>query len=168
IESRVPRTEGALRLTAHRFDLDDQEMKMKARFLFTGALLFLATAAHPQADGRFFEAADANGDGVVTRDEYRAARARAFARLDRNGDGYLDDRDSARRRSIGRRAGDRVDGLRAELDTNRDGRISEREFVGGALPGFDRLDADGNGELDAEEIAAAQDRAMSAKRGYRP
>src|SRR5690606_39057876 len=142
-----------------------KEMNMKARCFVTGALLLLATAAHAQADGRFFDAADANGDGVVTRDEYRAARAHAFARLDRNGDGYLDERDSARRRSVGRRAGDRVDALRAELDANRDGRISEREFVGGALPGFDRLDTDGNGELDADEIAAVQQRARSARRG---
>src|SRR5690606_42014563 len=82
-----------------------KEMNMKARFFVTGALLLLATAAHAQADGRFFDAADANGDGVVTRDEYRAARARAIARLDRNGDGYLDERGSARRPSVDRPPG---------------------------------------------------------------
>src|SRR5690606_41617740 len=102
-----------------------KEMNMKARFFVTGALLLLATAAHAQADGRFFDAADANGDGVVTRDEYRAARAHAFARLDRNGAGHLDERDSAPRRSVGRRGRDRAGALGAGLAANRAGRHSE-------------------------------------------
>jgi len=137
---------------------------MHARFFLTGAVLLFSAAAHPQADGRLFDAADTNRDGAVTRDEYRAARAHAFARLDRNGDGYLDHRDSAGRRPAGRRAGERIGELREELDANRDGRISKHEFVNGALPGFDRLDTDGNGELDADEIATAQQRARSARR----
>jgi len=39
---------------------------------------------------RFVKKMDANGDGVVTQDEFVAAAKARFARLDKNADGYLD------------------------------------------------------------------------------
>ena len=39
---------------------------------------------------RFVKRMDANGDGVVTQDEFVAAAKARFARLDKNSDGYLD------------------------------------------------------------------------------
>jgi len=39
---------------------------------------------------RFVKKMDANGDGVVTQDEFVAAAKARFARLDKNSDGYLD------------------------------------------------------------------------------
>jgi len=36
---------------------------------------------------KIFDSADANGDGVITREEFQAARERAFSKLDNNGDG---------------------------------------------------------------------------------
>jgi len=44
----------------------------------------------------FFEQADADGDGTVTREEMQAA---AFARMDENDDGYLSEEEIAEARS---------------------------------------------------------------------
>ena len=127
------------------------------------AALFAASPAHAQTGEnatRGFEGADANRDGVVTRDEYRAARARAFDRIDRNGDGWLDDRDLPKRRMARRRAGERIEPMLARLDGNRDGRVDKAEFVG-AMAAFDRLDTDGDGELSREEMDAAREEAAA-------
>lgn len=42
-----------------------------------------------------------------------------------------------------------------KMDRNRDGDVSAREFLG-PLPAFEKLDADGNGVLDAKEATAAK------------
>jgi len=138
--------------------------------ILLGAVLLLGTmSAHSQsAEGgaRGFEAADANQDGVVTREEYRAAREKAFSRIDRNGDGYLDDKDLPQRRMARRKAGERLKQLRTQFDTNRDGRVDKAEFISGPMPAFDRADTDGNGELSAQEMQAAR-QAVQQRAGRR-
>lgn len=113
--------------------------------------------------GRLFEAADENKDGIVTREEFRASRAKSFSRLDRNNDGYIDDKDLPKRRRARTEMASRMAELRNQFDANRDGRISEAEFASGPTLMFDRADADGNGQLDASEIAAAKE-AVEARR----
>ena len=39
--------------------------------------------------GKMFEKADANGDGVVSKEEFMAAQEKMFAKLDSDGDGSL-------------------------------------------------------------------------------
>jgi hypothetical protein len=65
----------------------------------TAALLLFAScvALSQSRDGGAIEQADANKDGKVTRQEYIDARAAQFARMDRNGDGVVDDADSRER-----------------------------------------------------------------------
>ncbi len=121
--------------------------------------VIVALPAYSQTGARMeqsFEEADANNDGVVSREEYRNARAKKFSRLDRNGDGYFDESDIPKRR-MGRKAGgERIDQLRDQFDTNRDQRVSESEFANGPTLAFDRADKDGNGLLTAQEIEAAK------------
>ncbi len=45
---------------------------------------------------RILSRLDANGDGVIDKDEYLNARMRMFDRADRNGDGRIDRREAAR------------------------------------------------------------------------
>jgi hypothetical protein len=107
-------------------------------------------------DGGVMEQADANKDGKVTRQEYTDARAAQFARMDRNGDGVVDDADS-RERADQSAVGKRVAGaMRGRIDANGDGKISKDEFVSAPTMLFDRFDADKNGELDAKELEAAR------------
>jgi Ca2+-binding EF-hand superfamily protein len=103
-----------------------------------------------------FEEADANNDGVVSREEYRKARAQKFSRLDRNGDGYFDQSDIPKRRMGRKGGGERIEQLRDQFDSNNDQRISESEFANGPTLAFDRADKDGNGLLTAQEIEAAK------------
>jgi hypothetical protein len=105
---------------------------------------------------RIFDSADTNGDGVITREEFHAARDQLFGRLDRNGDGYIDRNDLSGRRAGRQKAQERLADLVAQLDVDADGRVSKAEFVNGPTPLFDRADTDRNGELSQDEVRAAK------------
>jgi EF hand len=114
----------------------------------------LLLAAPGFAEGRrgdLLANADANQDGVVTKQEFLDASAAQFGRFDRNADGYIDDTD------IPERMRARRDGtMRKELDKDGDGKVSKDEFVSGPTTIFDRVDADHNGSLDKQELEATQ------------
>ncbi|HEX8668420.1 MAG TPA: calcium-binding protein [Allosphingosinicella sp.] len=140
-----------------------------------------------------FTRLDANGDGFVTRTEIEArAQARGdrqarkgerrgdrFARLDANRDGSVsrgefDARAGARKgqRGEGRR-GHRGGGMFArlglqhfaEIDANRDSRLSLNEARAGALRLFERLDTDRDGTVSVEERRAARAAFGGQRRG---
>jgi len=125
-----------------------------------------AVAQQRQPDpARIFDSADTNGDGVITREEFHAARERLFGRLDRNGDGCIDKDDMSGRLAGRQKAQERLADLVAQLDENGDGRVSKAEFVDGPTPLFDRADTDHNGELSKAEIAAAKEKIAAGRRG---
>jgi hypothetical protein len=97
-------------------------------------------------------AMDANGDGAITRAEAEAARTAQFNRLDTDHDGYLSQAERAAAPGGGRMLNQLPDG-------DSDGRISRTEMMAAPYRGFDRLDADGNGTLSAQEIETARARA---------
>ena len=93
--------------------------------------------------------ADANGDGVVTRDEYLAAVDARFARMDRNGDGVLDESERPARRGPPPGA----DG--APPSPGAGAKITREQFRAQNLRRFDRLDTNRDGKIDQAEMAAA-------------
>jgi len=125
--------------------------------------------AHPHhGGGAMLHRADADGDGTITRDEYRSARERLFARLDRNSDGYIDDADDGQAPAMKRHRGAvRAAAMRKALDADNDDRISRAELVDVAMSRFDRSDSDGNGVLDAKEIEASRAAAKQRMRELR-
>ncbi len=130
---------------------------MFTKIATTAVLLCSSCAALAQSrEGGALELADSNDDGKITRQEYIDARAAQFSRMDRNGDGVVDDAD-ARERADQSGMGKRMAGaMRGRIDSNNDGKISKDEFVNAPTMLFDRFDADKNGELDAKELAAAR------------
>ncbi|SEA53447.1 EF-hand domain-containing protein [Rubrimonas cliftonensis] len=128
--------------------------------------------------------ADADGDGRVTREEFAAARGERraqarFGRLDADGDGAISReeflanaaREAAREEAdVDRPRSRGGDGGRAEQGERREGRDwrADARHRGdrrcgmergrGAGLGFDRIDADGDGAIDAAEASAAGER----------
>jgi len=107
---------------------------------------------------------DANGDGVVSLEEFQAARARdaaeRFAALDADGDGRLAREELRAAFERGRRRGPGPAAMRERLDTDHDGSISLAELQA-VRPNvtadqFGKFDGDGNGLLSPEELGAAR------------
>jgi len=93
--------------------------------------------------------ADANHDGMVTRNELIVWRNAEFDRFDRNHDGYIDAGDAPR---FAAQAKARIDEARAAFDTNHDGRISRAEFIDKPNPLFDMADLNHDDVLDPYEL----------------
>lgn len=130
---------------------------MRAMTLLVLSLLLASTADAQMRDrGSLLDRADANNDGLVTRDEFMKARAEQFASRDRNGDGFIDERDIGKRAARRARVSQALEAVIAQLDSNNDGKVSKQEFVDGGAKLFDRVDADKNGSLDKNEIEAAK------------
>jgi EF-hand domain pair len=128
------------------------------------AVRAVAQQRQPADPGRIFDSADSNGDGIITREEFVAAGERAFARLDRNSDGYIDHGDMSGRLAARQNARDRLADLVAQLDKDGDGRISRAEFMDARTVWFDRADTDHNRVLSREEAAAAK-RKLAVRHG---
>ena len=136
------------------------------KMILAAAALLAAPAAFAQSKGegmKLLTAADSNRDGVVTRDEYARARAANFARLDRNKDGAVSNADFKRLTRFKPDAASRLDTLIATMDADKDGKVTRAEFDTAPMPLFERADANGDGRIDANEMAAAKARIDAMK-----
>lgn len=103
-----------------------------------------------------FAAIDANGDGVVSRDEMLTNAGDVFAAMDSDGDGrltkdeYMAVRMGAQRGLDPARMEERQAAKAARfpaMDTDRDGFVDKAEFLAGATGRFDAADRNGDGKL---------------------
>lgn len=113
--------------------------------------------------GDRFAQADGNGDGIVTREEFKASRSARFTQMDRNGDGAISRDDFGRLLRFRPEAGQRLDEMLAEADVNHDGRLTRAELDQAPMPLFDRADANGDGRIDARERTAAKELAEDVR-----
>lgn len=104
---------------------------------------------------RMLETADFNKDGDVTRQEFKNYRSNEFMRLNRNQDNYISAKDIPLI-DPSRVAVEISEDLIADFDTDKDGKVSRREFDAGPTLTFNRIDEDGNGIASRYEIAAAR------------
>jgi len=144
-------------------------------FAFAAALAasaLAATSALPQsvpvappvtAGGAGVMRADANGDGIVTRDEATTQADAQFDAADTNRDGKVTGDEmraafQARGGSNGRGMGGRFgDGAGSDIAIDRD------NYRARALARFDRNDANHDGKVDQAEVAAARQQRMERR-----
>lgn len=115
-------------------------------------------------------AADANNDGTLTRAEYDAGRDALFTRLDADNNGELT-REEMRQgwghRGRGRGGRGGMHSLRG-ADANNDGNITRDEFLARPIEMFDRLDANDDGVISADERPQRRERGERPARAERP
>ncbi|MDR6533794.1 Ca2+-binding EF-hand superfamily protein [Caulobacter rhizosphaerae] len=137
------------------------------KILILSACLIMMAASTAQAAARTpgagLDKADANHDGYVTRDEFKALRAAQFARLDRNDDGVVSLSEFPRLAKSTRSKAQALKAVITHADRDGDGRVARAEFVDGPAPLFDRADRDHDGRLSREEVAALRDQLESLK-----
>lgn len=109
---------------------------------------------------------DTDGDGTISRDEMRAARAARFAGMDDDGDGKVtrDEIVAHMQARMAERFGRMADRMIRHQDADGDGAIAEGEFgrVDRMEMMFDRVDRDGDGSVSTDEAKSL--RAMHAQR----
>lgn len=124
----------------------------------------------PRGERPSFEQLDTDGSGGLSPDEMRAPALERFAAADANGDGGLSAEEMiAMAESRGAdRAGRMFERMLARRDANDDGLLQFDEMAAPPRPEtmFERVDADENGEITAEEFEQAKDR-MVGHRGNR-
>ena len=130
---------------------------MSRTFISAALLVLLSAPAMSQMRGEgVFERSDVNKDGTVTREEFIAARAEHFSKLDRNSDSYIDSNDVPKRLAKRRAQNGGGDFLAQQFDADTDGKVSKEEFVNGPTSAFDRADTNKDNVLDTKELAAAK------------
>ncbi len=114
-----------------------------------------------------FEQLDADGNGTVSAEEFKATRLAKFKAADTDGNGALSAEEmlAAREKTASKTPkADRATRMIERLDTNEDGELSMDELTARRSPEkmFERIDANSDGAISEEEFAEAQ--AKLAKR----
>ena len=91
-----------------------------------------------------------------TADAIPAWSERIFARLDANADGAVTGNELTilTQEPVASMGGGRLRAMISRSDANRDARVSLEEFTAGATGAFERMDANGDGQLSDDELPA--------------
>ncbi|MEO1468067.1 MAG: histidine kinase [Pseudomonadota bacterium] len=129
-------------------------LALAANATLLATLLAAPAAAQESAVDRLFAEVDADGNDRLSRGELAESRARSFDSLDTDGDGRLTAAEfEARQPGLARILTMRLaDGRR--IDANGDGALDAGEYASPPHP-LARHDRDGDGTIDRGEAAAA-------------
>lgn len=101
-----------------------------------------------QSDAQAFDNHDANGDGVLTQNEYDGATSRAFKQFDKNGDGRItpDEMPNTPQAQKTFQA----------MDKNGDGAVTQQEFQIHSADWYQQRDLNKDGSLSKSEATGGQ------------
>ena len=100
------------------------------------------------------EKLDTNHDGVVTEDEYLAAATAMYRQFDAQGNGKVTAGEIAASPRAQERVAHATERMVKHLDTNADGVVSQAEYLAAAQKRFSRMDKNGDGFIDSDELPA--------------
>ncbi|MYI70728.1 MAG: calcium-binding protein [Boseongicola sp. SB0673_bin_14] len=132
----------------------------------TGAALALEAAKVRMT----FEQMDVDGSGEITREDLEMLPGARFAEMDTDGSGDISEAEFVAAAQA--RAGEAAARMFARLDADGDGVLSQdalaaRRHDGGQLRGIMRLDSDDSGGVSAEEFEAGMERFGHRHRDHR-
>jgi Ca2+-binding EF-hand superfamily protein len=112
--------------------------------------------------GRLIEA-DANKDGIITREEALAEAGKRFDRLDRNKDGALDqaDRDAMQKETTSYR----VQRFMHNYGAVKEGKVTREQFFKSAKERFAQRDVNSDGRIDRNDFGRGRQRGADDRRG---
>ena len=122
----------------------------------------------PPAPDQIIGRLDMDGSGSIIKSEAKGFIAKYFDRIDANGDGKISEEEllHARENRGQKPKGGREDIIAADTDQN--GAISIDEATGAGLKkmveNFDRIDADGDGQISEEELRLLRKHTDNRKR----
>lgn len=101
---------------------------------------------------------DTNGDGGVSQQELDAYLSQRFTFLDADGNGTVTREEfrtaEERDKTLQRQKQEYLDRTFGRLDSDSDGQLTKNELLTGASQRFKRGDTDGDGALTAEDLAS--------------
>ena len=122
----------------------------------------------PPAPDQIIERLDMDGSGSIIKGEAKGFIAKYFDRIDANGDGKISEEEllHARENRGQKPKGGREDIIAADTDQNGAISIDEATWAGlkKMVENFDRIDADGDGQISEEELRLLRKHTDNRKR----